>query len=58
MVGEVFKGEVKDVVAELRREVERFGNISVEKWIRIRNLERAEAKQLGVTHKEFIYETY
>ena len=52
MKGEFFKGDVKDVCAELKKELERCGNIKVGQWLSLRKLELAEAKQFGVYVKE------
>ena len=53
MYGECFKGNVKDVVAELKAEAERCKGIKVGTWLRLRALERAEAKQFGMSEIEF-----
>jgi hypothetical protein len=50
---EEIRGDVKDVCAELRKDLERFGNITVGAWLRRRKLEEAEAKQFGMTIQEF-----
>jgi hypothetical protein len=52
MIGEVIKGEMKDVCAELEREAERCKGMKVGTWLRLRAIERAEAKQLGTTVEE------
>lgn len=53
MQGEVFRGDVKDVCAELKEELKRCGKISVGAWLRLRKIENAEAKQFGMTIQEF-----
>lgn len=49
----VIEGDVKDVCAELKEDLKRYGNITVGAWLRRRKLESAEAKQFGMTIKEF-----
>lgn len=53
MNGIVMKGDVKDVCAELKKELERCGNMKVGQWLSLRKLELAEAKQFGVDVKDF-----
>lgn len=53
MKGEFFKGNIKDVCAELKKELERCGNMKVGQWLSLRKLELAEAKQFGVDVKDF-----
>lgn len=53
MIGEVFKGDVKDVVAELKKEAERNKGMKVGDWLRKRRLEQAIADQFGVPVEEF-----
>ena len=44
---------IKDVCAELEREAERLKTMPVGKWLKIRAMERAEAKQFGMTEMEY-----
>lgn len=53
MQAEVFRGDVKDVCAELKEELKRCGKISVGAWLRLRKIEDAEAKQFGVSVENF-----
>jgi hypothetical protein len=53
MQGEFFKGDIKDVCAELKREAERCKGMTVGNWLRKRRLERAIAEQFGVTEDEY-----
>ena len=53
MKGKFFKGDVKDVCAELKKELERYGKISVGKWLSLRKIEIDEAKQFGISADEF-----
>ena len=52
MIGEAFKGDVKDVCAELEREAERCKGMKVGEWLRLRRLENVVAKQCGTTAEE------
>lgn len=55
MNGVVFKGNIKDVCAELEREI-KYTNckgITVENWLHDRKVENSMAKQLGMTVEEF-----
>lgn len=45
--GVAFKGEVKDVCAELKAEAERCKGMKVGAYLRLRKLEQAEEQQLG-----------
>ena len=53
MQGETFRGDVKDVCAELKEELKRCGNISVDAWLRLRKIEDAEAEQFGMSVEDF-----
>ena len=53
MQGEFFKGDIKDVCAELKREAERCKGMKVGDWLRMRRIERAIAKQFGMTEDEY-----
>lgn len=53
MQGEVFKGDIKDVCAELEAEAKRCRGMSVGEWLRLRNIERACAKQLGMSEDKY-----
>jgi hypothetical protein len=53
MKSEFFKGDVKDVCAELKKELERCGNMKVEQWLSLRKLEKTEAKQFGISVENF-----
>lgn len=53
MQGEVFKGNIKDVCAELEEEAKRCKGMPVGTWLRLRNIERAVAKQFGITEEEY-----
>lgn len=52
MKEEVFVGRMIDVCAELHKELERCGKISVGKWLSLRKVEKAEARQFGVSVEE------
>lgn len=52
MKGEVFKGNVRDVCAELKEEVQRCKGMTVAEWLRLRKLEQAEARQFGISASE------
>ena len=52
MIGEVFKGDVKDVCAELKAEAQRCKGMTVGEWLRLRKIEQAEAKQFGMSVEE------
>ena len=49
MVSEVFKGDIKDVCAELKAEAQRCKGMTVGEWLRLRKIEQAEAKQFGIS---------
>lgn len=53
MKGECIKGDIKDVCAELEREANRCKGMTVGELLRLRAIERAEAKQFGMTENEF-----
>lgn len=53
MQGEVIKGDIKDVLAELKAEAKRCQGMTVGEWLRLRRLERAEATQLGINERDF-----
>ena len=53
MIYEKFTGDVKDVCAEIKKELERYGKISVGKWLSLRKIEKAEASQFGCSLEEF-----
>lgn len=53
MQGEFIKGDIKDVCAELEAEAKRCKGMSVGTWLRLRKLDRAVAKQFGVTEDEY-----
>jgi hypothetical protein len=53
MQGEFFKGDIKDVCAELEREARRCRGMTVGAWLRLRAIERAEAKQFGMNEDDF-----
>lgn len=53
MVGEVFKGDIKDVCAELEAEAKRCKGMAVGTWLRLRRIERACAKQFGISEDEY-----
>lgn len=48
MKGEFLKGDVKDVCAELEAEAKRHKGMTLAQWLKLRALERVEAKQFGV----------
>ena len=49
MRGEVLKGDIKDVCAELEAEAKRCKGMTVGEWLRLRKIERAEAEQFGIS---------
>ena len=49
MIGEFFKGNVKDVCAELEAEGQRCKGMTVGEWLRLRKIEQAVAKQFGTS---------
>lgn len=53
MKGEVVKGNINDVIAELEAEARRRKGITVAAWLRRRELDRAIAKQFGMTEAEY-----
>ena len=53
MKSEFFKGDVKDVCAELEKELERCGKIKVGEWLILRKLKLAEAEQFGMNVEDF-----
>ena len=53
MIGEVFKGDIKDVCAELEREAKRCKGKKMGEWLRMRKLQEVEAKQFGMPVEEF-----
>lgn len=53
MIGEDFKGDIKDVCAELEREAKRSKGVKMGEWLRRRKLEEVEAKQFGMPVEEF-----
>ena len=53
MKGEFLKGNVKDVCAELEAEAKRYKGITFAQWLKIRAIEKAEAKQFGMTVEQF-----
>ena len=53
MNAEYFVGDVKDVCAELKKDFERYGKISVGAWLKIRKAEKAEAEQFGISLEDF-----
>lgn len=53
MKGECFKGDVKDVCAELKREQQRCRGMTVPQWLRMRRIEKAIAEQFGITDEEY-----
>lgn len=55
MIGEAFKGDIKDVCAELEREAKRCKGMKVDVWLRLRELEVTVAKQFGTTAEELRY---
>lgn len=50
--GEFFKGNIKDVFAELKNEMDRCKKITVGKWLSLRRIERAESNQFRTNIKE------
>lgn len=52
MQGEVIKGDIKDVCAELKAEAERCKGMTVGTWLRLRKLERIEKKQFEELFKD------
>lgn len=55
MIGEAFKGDIKDVCAELERELEYYKDITVEEWLHERRMSKALAEKLGITVEELRY---
>lgn len=53
MKGEFFKGNIKDVCAELKKELERKGKMPVGQWLSLRKIEVAEANQFGIDVEDF-----
>jgi hypothetical protein len=53
MQGEFFKGDIKDVCAELEAEAQRCKGMTVGEWLKLRAIERSEAKQFGMTENEY-----
>lgn len=53
MQGEFLKGDIKDVCAELEAEAKRYKGMKVAQWLKLRAIERAEAKQFGMTENEY-----
>lgn len=53
MIGYCFKGDVKDVCAEIKAEAERYKGKSFGAWLRQRKLEESMAKDFGITVEEF-----
>ena len=49
----VFKGDIKDVCAKLEAEAKRCKGMTLEKYIRVINLENAVSKQFGEKIKFF-----
>lgn len=45
--GVAFKGDVKDVCAELKAEAERCKGMTVGQYLRLRKIEKALAEQFG-----------
>jgi GH24 family phage-related lysozyme (muramidase) len=52
MQGEVFRGDVKDVCAELKKEAQRCKGMTVNEWLRRRRIEKALAEQFGCSVEE------
>lgn len=52
MQGEVFKGDIKDVCAELEAEAKRCKGMTVAEWLRLRKIEKAVAGQFGISTDE------
>lgn len=52
MIGECFKGDVKDVVSELQAEAQRCKGMTVGQWLTLRKIERSEAKQFEKIMKD------
>lgn len=50
--GEFFKGNIKDVCAELENEMDRCKKITVGEWLALRRIERAESNQFRINIKE------
>ena len=48
MKGIVFKGDIKDVCAEIENAAQRCKGMTVTEYLRLRKLEEAIAKQFGV----------
>lgn len=53
MTGECFKGDIKDVCAELRSEAKSRKGMMVGAWLKMRELERVEANQFGMDVDEY-----
>ena len=53
MKGEFLKGDVKDVCAELEAEAKRYKGITFAQWLKLREIERAEAEQFGMTVEQY-----
>lgn len=53
MQGECLKGDIKDVCAELEAEAKRYKGMTVGQWLKLRAIERAEARQFGMTETEY-----
>jgi hypothetical protein len=53
MQGEFIKGDIKDVCAELEAEARRCKGMTVGEWLKLRAIERSEAKQFGMTETEY-----
>lgn len=49
MQGEFLKGDIKDVCAELEAEAKRHKGMTVAQWLKLRAIEKAEAKQFGIS---------
>lgn len=47
------KGDIKDVCAELEREARRCKGMTVPEWLRLRRVEKAQAKQYGMSENEY-----
>ena len=50
--GVAWKGDVKDVCAEIEKEAKRCKGMTVHEYLCLRKLERAEAQQFGCTEAE------
>ena len=53
MQGEFLNGDIKDVCAELEAYARNSKGMTVAQWLRLRAIERAEAKQFGMTEAAY-----